>query len=73
VSSSDDVGELKVQLARIEGKLDGFTAGLKTASDRVDDHESRLRRVERIVYLSVGAAIAVGGASGAVASALTGG
>lgn len=61
----DDLTELRVMIARIEGKLDG---ALSTNAD----HESRLRRLERAAWLAVGLATAAGGATGAISALLTG-
>jgi hypothetical protein len=58
--------EVLERLTRIETKLDA-------AISRGDDHEHRLRRLERAVWLATGAAAAMGGAVGAAAQQLVGG
>jgi hypothetical protein len=58
--------EVLERLTRIETKLDA-------AISRGDDHEHRLRRLERAVWVATGAAAAVGGAVGSVAHHLVGG
>lgn len=58
--------EVLERLTRIETKLDA-------AISRGDDHEHRLRRLERAVWLATGAAAAMGGAVGAAAQRLVGG
>jgi hypothetical protein len=58
------VDDTAVILARIETKLD-------TALTEVADHEQRLRRLERALWVATGAAAAGGGSIGAlVVSAL---
>lgn len=52
-----------VRLARIETKIDLFLL-------RSDDHETRLRALERKVWVAAGAATALGGAAGTVAQML---
>jgi hypothetical protein len=61
--ASDDVEAIKVSLARIETKLD------HSLSD-VSDHEDRLRKLERIVWIATGLAAASGGAIGAAATSI---
>lgn len=53
------------RLARIEVKLDQALAS-------TSDHETRIRRLERAIWLAVGFASAGGGAAGAVISKLIG-
>lgn len=55
--------EVLERLTRIETKLD-------TAIGRVDDHESRIRRLERALWPATGAAATAGGAVGSIASRL---
>lgn len=55
---------LEVILARIEVKLD------RVISDTTD-HESRLRRLERLVWSASGAALVGGGSIGAIVSKFT--
>jgi len=54
------------RLARIETKLDN-------AISRSDDHETRIRRLERALWLVTGAAAVGGGALGSIISKLVGG
>ncbi|HEX4816711.1 MAG TPA: hypothetical protein VFV66_28550 [Nonomuraea sp.] len=54
------------RLARIETKLDN-------AIGRADDHETRIRRLERALWLVTGAAAAVGGALGSIVQQVLGG
>jgi len=58
--------EVLERLTRIEVKLD-------TAINRTDDHESRLRRLERAVWVATGAAAIAGGAIGEVLRQALGG
>lgn len=55
--------EIPVVLARIETKLDQV---LTVAGD----HEQRIRRLERAIWIAAGAASSVGGIAGTVASQL---
>lgn len=50
------------RLARMETKLDGITEKLTGHAERLADHETRLQKLERYVWLAVGAAGAAGGA-----------
>ncbi|MBX6382153.1 MAG: hypothetical protein IRZ07_04135 [Microbispora sp.] len=58
--------EVLERLTRIEVKLDA-------AISRADDHESRLRRLERAVWVATGAAAIAGGAIGEVLRQALGG
>lgn len=58
--------EVLERLTRIEVKLD-------TAIARGDDHETRIRRLERIVWIAAGAAATGGGLVGAIIQQATGG
>jgi hypothetical protein len=49
--------DVRITLARIEQKIDAATAA-------TTDHEGRLRRVERALWLATGTAAAVGGVAG---------
>jgi hypothetical protein len=60
-----DIVDLRVTLARVEGKLDGALASSS-------DHETRLRKLERAAWMAVGLATAAGGATGAISALLTG-
>lgn len=52
-------GELARSLTRIEGKLDKVS----------DDHENRLRRIERVTHIALG--LGVAGATSGVGSMLS--
>ena len=54
------------RLARIEVKLDAVLS-------KHDDHESRLRRLERALWVVTGFAAALGGGIGSVITKLLGG
>lgn len=60
-----DEREVLDRLVRIETKLDAQLT-------RSDDHETRLRRLERALWLATGAAAAAGGVVGSIASRLMG-
>lgn len=59
-------GEVVERLVRIETKLDAQLT-------RSDDHEVRLRRLERALWLVAGAATAGGGVLGTIAQQVMGG
>lgn len=58
--------EVLDRLISIETKLDSVIR-------RGDDHESRLRRLERALWLATGAAAAGGGLVGSIAQRIMGG
>lgn len=79
MTMDEPIGE---RLARIEtkmdstfgAKLDEIRSLLSTLKDRDEDHEKRIRKLERWTYLMTGAAAALGSGIGAtVASLLNGG
>jgi hypothetical protein len=47
---SDDEQQLRVMLARIEGKLDLLASQHRRQSDDIEDHERRLREVEQSLH-----------------------
>jgi hypothetical protein len=53
-------------LVRIDTKLDSVATGL-------NDHELRIRKLERIIWLATGVAAASGGAIGTLATGLVNG
>lgn len=61
VGDSDVIRDLQVTLMRVETKLDASLT-------RVDDHEARIRRLERAVWIAAGVAAASGGTVGAAAA-----
>jgi hypothetical protein len=64
------------RLIRIEAKLDAWNltaTAHETRSDQIhQDHESRIRKLERSVWLMAGAAAAVGGGAGALLAPVIG-
>ena len=58
--------EVLDRLVSIETKLD-------ISISRVDDHETRIRRLERAVWIAAGAAAAGGGVIGSLAQQIMGG
>lgn len=61
-----DGREVLDRLTRIEVKLDSQLT-------HISDHEGRLRRLERTVWIAMGAAAAIGGAAGSIAQQAMGG
>ncbi len=57
--------EVRDRLVRIETKLD------RALADQAD-HEQRIRKVERVVWIAAGVAAAAGAAGGSVAGLITG-
>lgn len=68
----ESIGDLRVAVARVEEKVDGLGSKLDAVLRMEDDHENRLRRLERAGYVAIGLAVASGGAAGAFSSMLTG-
>lgn len=64
--SADREVEVLERLTRIEVKLD-------VAVSRTEDHEGRLRRLERALWVATGAAAMTGGLVGSIASKILGG
>lgn len=61
-----ELHQIALSVARMEGKLDGVLASSA-------DHETRIRKLERALWVAVGAGAAAGGGVAAVVSKLTGG
>lgn len=64
---SDDT-EIRERLARIETKLDRIIDG----PAGLDDHEKRLRRIEKWMFILTGAAATAGSSAGVIVSKLLG-
>jgi hypothetical protein len=60
----DSINDLRVAIARMEGKLDVLL-------DSGTDHEARLRKLERLVWTASGAAAVLGAVTGSLASHVT--
>jgi len=58
-----DAVDMNTSLVRIETKLD-------MALGRVEDHEGRLRQIERAIWRAAGVAAAIGGTIGVAAAAV---
>lgn len=63
-----DAAIMRDMLSRIDGKLDLYSLGMNQASTSLDDHESRIRSMERTIWRSAGAAAMIGAAAGILAS-----
>ena len=63
MSPADDASTLALTMVRVETKLDVVLGGHV-------DHESRIRRLERTVWVATGAAAVLGGMTGTIASNL---
>lgn len=63
--SESDIQRILERLAVIETKID-------MSRSNADDHEQRIRALERFKYLMIGAAAAIGGGSGALVSKILG-
>ena len=67
--SDSDIRVILERLAVIETKID---MGATNTSNVDSDHEQRLRKLEAARWVLMGAAIALGGSSGALVSRLLG-
>lgn len=65
--------EIRERLVRIETKLDGIGTDNIRGDGIHADHETRLRRLERWMFLLTGAAATLGSSAGVVVSKLLGG
>jgi hypothetical protein len=61
----DDIHEVRLAVARMEGKLDGVLA-------LAADHESRIRQLERAIWRAAGATGTIGAVLGAGIASLLG-
>jgi hypothetical protein len=70
---STQLVDVRIQLASLtaETRAANQSAAVRDASHA--DHEQRIRRVERAIWLAAGASAAGGGAIGAIASQILGG
>lgn len=66
-----EAGEVRELLSSIDNKLDVVTISLTHATKAVDDHEHRIRAIEKTVWRTAGAAAFIGAAIGIVANLLT--
>lgn len=55
-------------LTKIDGKLDVFSVGVKSAETTIEDHEERIRQMEKTIWRSAGAAAIIGAAAGILTS-----
>lgn len=78
----DGIQSLTERMVRVETKLDSATNRLDSHEIRLSaieksvpdpDHEARLRKLERAVWIAGGIALAGGGALGSILSSITGG
>jgi hypothetical protein len=69
MSAPGSPGDQIERFVRLETKLDLL---LQQIMPKQDDHEARIRKLERMVWLAAGSALAGGGAAGAIASQITG-
>lgn len=67
----EEASEVRQILASIDNKLDVVSLTMTHATKSVDDHEHRIRSIEKHIWRAVGAAGFVGGAAGIIASILT--
>lgn len=66
------LGQLQVGQARLEEKVDGLKSDGVDVGDKHRDHEQRLRRLERWMFVQTGFGAAVGAAVGTLAPRLLG-
>ncbi|MFG2307677.1 hypothetical protein ACGFS9_03140 [Streptomyces sp. NPDC048566] len=73
ISSSQMYQEMRSlhdALTRVETKIDGFNGTVKTITDDVTDHESRIRTLEQTVWRAAGGAAVLGAGAGVLAQYL---
>lgn len=77
----DGIQDLAQRMVRVETKLDTTSARIDTHETRLSslersipdpDHEARLRKLERWMWLATGIAAAAGGAAGGVLQSIMG-
>lgn len=77
----DGIQDLAERIVRVETKLDVSTDRLNAYETRLtaveksipdQDHETRLRKLERAIWIASGTALAGGSAAGAIISNITG-
>lgn len=66
----EEANEVRELLAKIDTKLDVVTMSVSHANKSVDDHEHRIRAIERHIWRAAGVAGFIGGAAGVAASFL---
>lgn len=66
-----EASEVREMLAKIDNKLDVVSLTMTHATKSVDDHEHRIRAIEKTVWRTAGAAAFVGASIGIVANLLT--
>lgn len=64
----EDAAITRDMLSKIDNKLDVFAVGITTDSDTLNDHEERLRQVEKAIWRTAGAAAIIGAATGVLTS-----
>lgn len=69
MSDPGSAGDQFERLVRVETKLDQLLDRIIPAQE---DHETRIRKLERMIWVATGAALAGGGAAGALASQIMG-
>jgi hypothetical protein len=67
----EEASEVRQILASIDNKLDVVTVTMTHATKSVDDHEHRIRAIERTVWRTAGAAAFLGASVGIAANLLT--
>ena len=66
-----EAAEVRELLSSIDNKLDIVSLSVSHANKAVDDHEHRIRAIEKTVWRTAGAAAFIGAAIGIVANLLT--
>jgi hypothetical protein len=67
----EEASEVRQILASIDNKLDVVTVTMTHATKSVDDHEHRIRAIERTVWRTAGAAAFLGASVGIFVNLLT--
>ena len=64
----EEASEVREMLAKIDNKLDVVSLTMTHATKSVEDHETRIRVIEKTVWRAVGAAAFLSGLAGIAAS-----
>lgn len=58
----------QAMLLKIDGKIDLFSIGVQSATSTIQDHEARIRQVEKTIWRTAGAAAIIGATAGIAVS-----
>lgn len=67
----EEAAEVRQILSSIDKKLDVALVSVEHSSKAVDDHEARIRVIEKAIWRAAGAAAFLGGAAGIIVNQVT--